>query len=80
MDQTVTAYAVKAHLKSGKIIEVNCIYDGVEFPFYFFAKEDKSQISVLLDAIEYLEYSVERGVQLEKRREEEELKQKGCAR
>ena len=71
MDKMLTAYGAKIYLKSGKTLDITCIYDGLEYPFYYFTQENGTQYSILLDAIEYVEYAVERSVQLAIRRDQE---------
>ena len=79
MDKVLISYGVKVYLKSGKDLDIIAMYDGVDFPFYYCTKEDGTQYSFLLDAIEYIEFSPERAVQIEERKEQQQQNQEGQA-
>lgn len=79
MDKVLTSYGMKVYLKSGKNLDIIAVYDGVEFPFYYCAKEDGTRYSFLLDAIDYMEFSPERADQIEERKQEQSSNNEGSA-
>lgn len=65
----LTTYGIRVFLKEESTpIDLKCLYDGWNPPFYSFIMEDKSQFLIPLESIKYLDCSIERGLQIEYRR------------